>query len=105
MVVEIIETDLAPGDYLFVPGELFEFGESCVVCQFGLVRVNADGGIYKRILLSQTDSAVEDRRTVTVADCHNSFDTSLASALDDLFAVGLELLAIKMGVRVDEHSN
>src|ERR1051326_4557779 len=105
MVVEIVQANFSPSDDLFVSGKLFQFGEGCVVREFGLVGVDANGSVHKRILLSEANSAVEDGRAVAIADGDDRFNSGLASALDNLLAVGLELLAIEMCVRVDEHSS
>src|ERR1700746_2944688 len=55
------------------------------------------------ILPPQPNPRIELRRTIAIADGDHRHNSGLACACDHLLAVGVELLTIEMGVRVDEH--
>ena len=59
--------------------------------------------VHERMFLGQPNSGVEHGRAVTVADGNHGPDPGFERPRDDLLAVGVELLAIEMGVRIDEH--
>src|ERR1700756_4623216 len=68
------------------------------------VRVNPDRRVHEWIFLRQPNPGIEFRRTIPVADSDHSCDPGLACSSDHLLAVRVELLAIEMRVRVDEHN-
>ena len=59
--------------------------------------------IQKRILVGESNSSIELRRTIPVPDGDHRRDTSFPRARDYLLAVRVELLAIEMCVRIYEH--
>ena len=69
----------------------------------GFVRMNAQRRVNEIVLLRQTNSAIHLRRTVAVADGDDGLHPSLASPRNHLLAVGVELLAVKMRMRINKH--
>src|SRR5205085_11993884 len=72
--------------------------------QPGFMGMDPDRRVQERMLLRQLDARVEARRTVAIADRDHSPHSRLARPCDDLLAIGVKLLAIEMGVRIDEHA-
>src|SRR5580704_4918639 len=71
--------------------------------QPGFMGMNAERRINEIVVLRQANSAIHMRRPVTVADGNDGLHPGLASPSNDLLAVGVELPAVEMGVRVDKH--
>src|SRR5579871_400278 len=67
--------------------------------------MDADCRVHERVLFGELDSSSKIWRPVTVPNGDHGRDSGFASACDDFRAIGLELLAIEMCVRVDEHGN
>jgi hypothetical protein len=67
------------------------------------MRMNTDRRKHERVLFGEMNPGVELGRAVPVADRDHGADSRFARARDDLLAIGIELFAIEMGVRVDEH--
>ena len=59
--------------------------------------------INEIVFLRQLDSALHLLGAVTVANGDKGLHPGLASASNDLLAIGVELLTIKMGVRINKH--
>ena len=55
------------------------------------------------MFLSESNPGIECWRAVAVSNGDHRLYSGLASAGDDLLAIGVELLAIEMCVRIDEH--
>src|SRR5690242_20351051 len=67
----------------------------------GVMRMDADGGIDGLVLVGQTDAGFKIRRTVACADDQHAFDAGSQGAVDDSFAVGIELRVIQVAVTID----
>ena len=67
------------------------------------MRMHADGRVHERILVRELNPGVERGRTVAIADGDHGSHSGLARASDHLLAIGVELLAIEMCVRIYEH--
>ena len=65
--------------------------------------MNSDRGVHERMLLGELDAGVEIGRTIPVADGDNGGKPGFPRASYDLVAVGVELLAIEMCVRINKH--
>src|SRR6266576_678217 len=89
MIVEVVQTDFAPGYDL---GPLCQFGhpiEGCCVSQLRFMWMNTDGRVHELILLREQNAAIEIRRPVAIPDRDNRLDPCLSSASDDRLAVGV----------------
>ena len=105
MIVEIIQPDFTPRNYLRPFGQLFEFDEIRLGSQLRLMRMNADSRVNKIAPLGDPNSAIERPRPSSAADRDNALDPSLPRARQHRVAVSVEFLAIKMCVRIYEHSS
>src|SRR5580704_9844620 len=103
VVIEIVQSDLAPGNDFGMPRQPFHILIGGFIRKPSLVRMNAQRRINKIVSLRQLNSAVYLLRTITVADGNDGLHSGLACPRDDLLAVGVELLAIKVRVRIDKH--
>ena len=103
MVVVIIESDFSPGNNLGMSRQALHFGVRVIGSQPCLVRMNPDRRVHERILLGELNPGIKIGRAIPVADRDHRDDSSLAGTCDYLLAVGVELLAIEMCVRVNEH--
>src|SRR6516225_1846037 len=65
--------------------------------------MNSDRRVEEGILVGQPNAGIKLRRTIAIADRNHCDNSGLACTCDHLLAVGVELLTIEMGVRVDEH--
>jgi hypothetical protein len=65
------------------------------------VRMDADGGIKRRVFLRKTDAGLEVWRTFSGPDCDHVLDTRGQGARDDFFTIGVEIFGIEMAMRVD----
>jgi len=68
----------------------------------GVVRMDADGGVHKRIAVGQPDSGFKIRRPVAGADRHHASDTGGERALDYRLAVFFKLRVVQVAVRIDQ---
>src|SRR5262245_1152267 len=67
------------------------------------MRMDSDRRVHERMLLGELDPGVQIGRPVAIADGDHGRDSGFVRACDDFRAIGLELLAIEMCVRIDEH--
>src|SRR5271169_5585734 len=65
--------------------------------------MNAQRRIHEIVLLRQPNAAVHLLGAIAVADSNDSLDSSIARAGNDLLAIGVELFAVKMRVRIYKH--
>jgi len=103
MIIKIVEPDFAPGDDFRFSRQLLQFSKSRFTRQFGFVCMNPNRGVHELVLRRQLDATVESARPVAVSDGNDCFDSGFPRAGNYLLAVCVELLAIEMGVRIDEH--
>jgi hypothetical protein len=66
--------------------------------------MDPDGCVHEWMLFRELNSGIERGRAIAIADGDHRSDSGLASASDDLLAIGVELLAVEMCVRVYKHS-
>ena len=67
------------------------------------MRMNACGRVELRVAICHADAGFQIRRAVARADRDHLGHACCERALDHRFAIGIELFAIEMAVRVDEH--
>src|SRR6266852_3379140 len=103
MIVIVIQPNLAPCDHFGMPRQPFHVLVHAFVCQLGFVGMNSEGGVDEFVLLRQPNPAVHLRRPVAVADGNNSRDPGLPRPSDNLLAIRIKSLAIKMRMRINEH--
>src|SRR5579859_6643280 len=103
MVVVVVEPNLSPGNYLGMPRQLLQGLIRGVIGEPRFVGMNSDRRIHKRIFLCQLNPGIEIRRTIAIANGDHRPHSGLTRASDYLVAIGVELLAIEMCVRIDEH--
>src|SRR5258708_768849 len=104
MIVIVVEPDLSPGNDLGSFRELFHTIERRLNGQFGLVRMDPDGCVDKRILFGQYDPAIEIHRPIAIPDGHESLNPNLARPRDDLLTIRIEALSLEMCVGIYKHS-
>src|SRR5208282_2414658 len=102
MVVEVIQSDLAPCYDLGSLCQSFHFFEIGVAGKLSFVGMNADRCINKSVFFGELNGAVQRTWAGSAANGENGFDPSFACACQHLFTVGIELLHLEMGVGVDE---
>ena len=103
VIVEIVQPDFAPGNDLGPFRQLFEFLKVGVGGQLGFMRMDADGGVDKFVLLGQSNAAVQRAGPGSAANGDDLFNAAVPRPRDHLLAVGVELLHLEMGVGVYEH--
>ena len=103
VIVKVVEPDLPPGNDLGPPCQLFKLLEVGIRGQLGFMRMNADCGEDKVVLLGKANAAVERPRPRSTANSDNLFHAAIARAGDRLLTVGVELFHVEMGVGVYEH--
>src|SRR4029077_3844841 len=103
MIVEVVQTDFAPGYDLRLFCQLGHPVEGRCISQLRLVRMNADGRVHKLILLREQNPAIEIHGPVAIPDRDNRFDPTLSSASNQRLTVGLVAGYFKMSVGIDEH--
>ena len=103
MIVIVVQADFSPGYDFRMSRQSFHLGAGVVGSEPCFMRMNADRRIKERIFLSQLNSGIEFRRTVAIADGNHGHDPGFSRASDDLLAIGIELFAVEMCVRVDKH--
>src|ERR1700747_2438672 len=99
MIVEIIQTDFAPGDDFPMLGKTDEFVEMRLGDFFGFVRVNAYAGVDPVVLLGVWNCGVELLRARTGPDSEQRIDPGVAGALQHSFAIISKLRKINVRVR------
>src|SRR5580658_9776741 len=103
MIVIVIESDLAPGDDLGMLCQSLHRLVSRVIREPGLMRMNPDGCVQERILVRELNSGIERWRAVAVANGDDRPNSCRSGVSDHLFAIGVELLAVEMRVRIYKH--
>ena len=103
MIIEIIQTDLAPCDHFGMPRQTLHVLVGGFIRQPGFVRMNAERRVNEIVFLRQSNSAIHLRGTIAVADGDYGLNPGLPRPIDHLLAIGVELLAIEMRVRINEH--
>ncbi len=88
MIVEIVQPDLAPGDYLGMLRQSLHVLICGFIRQPGLVRMDAERCVDKIVFLRQSNSAIHLRGPVAVADGDDGLHSGLASARNHLLAIG-----------------
>jgi cob(I)alamin adenosyltransferase len=81
-----------------MPRQAFHILVGSFIREPGFVGMNAEGRINEIVFLGQANSAIHLVRAIAVADGHQSFDAGLSRPRNHLFSVGVELLAIEMGM-------
>jgi hypothetical protein len=100
VIVEIVQTDLAPPHDLGTPREGDELVKISLRRQRRLVRMDADRGIDPVVLFSQFDRAIERARagTIAVADGQHGRDPGIVRANEDRRAIVIEAFVFRMAV-------
>jgi hypothetical protein len=102
VVVEIVETDFAPGDDFWTLREARQFMKVLCCGVFGFVGVDADARINPLVLFGIWQSGIELFRARTGAYGENCVHTGLASSLKHGIAIFSELRKVNVRVRVDQ---
>src|SRR5579862_4816343 len=102
MIVEIIQSDLAPGNDLWPLCQLLHLLEIGIAGKLGLVRMNSNGRINEVVPFGELDATVERPWTGSATNGDNRFDSGFAGTSDHLLAIGIELLHLEMCMGVDE---
>jgi hypothetical protein len=71
----------------------------------GFVRMNAERRVNEIVFLRQSNSTIYLGRTVAIADGDYGVNPGLPRPIDHRLAIGVELLAIEMRVRINEHAS
>src|ERR1043166_9462088 len=101
MIVVIVEADLAVGDDLLVLCQPTELIVAAVDDMFHFMRMDADGGIDRRVLLRQCDCGPTGREIA--ADGDEGFDTGFPGAGNHGLAILIVTGIVQMGMCVEEH--
>src|ERR1700688_2416297 len=102
MIIEIIQSNLAPGKDFGIFRQLRHLFEIGIAGEFGFMRINPNRGINEVMLLGKADCAVERPWSGTAADGENSFNTRVPGSLQHGRAISIELLHFEMCVGIDE---
>src|SRR5258705_174004 len=99
VVVMKIQTDLAPGDHLWVLREILELLVQLFVEQSSFVRVNADSRVDEGILFSYSKRGrVRVCGYFAITHAHDYLDSGVKRPLNDGFAVGVKLGSLEVRV-------
>src|ERR1700686_1212129 len=110
MIVEIIEPDFSPGNYLGMPRPLQHLRISGVGREAGFVGMNADACPdswivrFAVVFFSQLNATVGSLRAIAVSDGEVSCNSILFCAREDFFAIAVIAVAFEVGVGVDENT-
>jgi hypothetical protein len=66
--------------------------------------MDSDSRVHEWVHVCELNSGIELGRAIPVANGDHRSHSGLASASDDLLAIRVELLAVKMCVRIYKHS-
>ena len=102
MIVEIIQSNLAPGKDFGLLCQLCHLFEIGIGSEFGFVRMNSNGRINEIVLFCEPDAAVERARASSAADGDNRLDPRFAGAGNYGLTISIELLHFEMRVGIDE---
>src|SRR5579863_1344361 len=105
MIVEIVQADFAPCNDLGPLCQLFELSESRVGRQSCLMGMNTYSGVDEFVLRSQFDATIQTSRAVTISNRDDGLDSRFACPYYYLLAISLKLLAVKMGMGIDENES
>src|SRR5579872_552079 len=103
MVVIIIQPNLTPRYNLGISRQLLHSLVGSLVGQAGFVGMDSEGRIDEFVFFSQTNSTIDILGAVAVPDGNNRSNSGCTSALDHLVTIRVELVAVEMCVRIDEH--
>ena len=104
VVIIIIETNLTHGDHIRVGEKIVQFLECRLVCELGLMGMDAGSGQYAgyprlaRIALAQLQRLLHGIRTIPNANRQDRTDSLLPGPLQQLLPVGVVAGAIQMCV-------
>ena len=59
---------------------------------------------HEWMFVRESNAGIEGGRAIAVADGDHGLDAGIARARNHVVAIGVELLAIEMGVRIDKHA-
>src|SRR5271170_4903432 len=102
MVVEIIQSDLAPGDDLGSGCQVLHFFEIGFSSELRFMWMNSNRRINKFVLFGKLDGTVKRPRAGSAANGENGFNPRILGALQHGWSVRIKLLHLKMRVRIDE---
>src|SRR5215813_358569 len=94
MIVEIIETDFTPGDYLRMFCEAREFIQMCLRYFLCFVRMNSDGCVNPMVLLGKRHCCVELFRSGTSPNRDEGRDSGRTRTFEHRVAVLCKLRKI-----------
>ena len=101
-IVVIVETDFAHGEHLGMRQKIGQASEIARTRLRGIMRMNADCGVERRMLIGQPEAGFEIGRTVARPDGHHVLDAGSEGALDHRLAILVELGAVQMAMGVNE---
>src|SRR5271165_1827997 len=105
MIVEVIQSDLAPRDDFGLACELLWLVKVVLLGQRGFVGMNAYRGVNTFMLVRELDSAIECACSgaVPIADGEDGHNARCFGVCEYLCAIGVKALAVEMGVGVGVH--
>src|SRR5258708_4572139 len=105
MIVVVIQPNLAPRDHLGMPRQSLHLGIGMIGSQSRFVRMDPKSRVHEGMLVSELNSSIERRRSVSISNRDHSPHSGLESASDNGLAIRIELLPVEMSVRIDEHGS
>src|SRR4051812_5506096 len=103
MVVPVVEADLADGEKLRTTSEFFQARIGVFRREPCLVGMDSGGSENPVVLLRVYKCGIEVVRALAIADGEQCGDSGFLSPEEHLATVVLELIAVDVSVRVDEH--
>src|SRR5260370_3179709 len=100
-VIVVVEADLSQRENLRVRQQIAQTIECLRHGLSGIVRMNPNGGVEKRMGVRQPDGRLQILRAVTGSDGHRARDSRRLCPLDNSFAVTFELRVLQMSMRID----
>jgi hypothetical protein len=98
----VIETDFAHRPHLRMPQKCPQIPERVRIGFFGVVRMNANGGVNERIYFRETNSGFQIGRPVARADGEHVFQSGGPGPFDHIGPVSIELFVVQMTMRINE---
>src|SRR6185503_1893382 len=100
-----VETDLTPRQDVFLQDQRFDILFSFVVVEASIVRMRADSGVNRFVLLTDIDGAFEHSRA-RISRSHVEYCryTRRPRPLNHLLPIRVELRPIDVRMRINKHS-
>ena len=103
VIVEIVESNFAPGNDLGPLCQLYQLDEVVIVGQSSLMWVDANGRVNKFVTLSKLNPTIKRSWPGPAANSDDTLNPSLPRSRDHRLAISVELIHLEVGVGVDEH--